>query len=222
MMKVPAILCIFLLSTLSHSCIASWIHIVTEVYLRMNVLESVRETCGTDPKVRGGLNLLKRDLHTTLKELGKMNDRAALRYIRDRGENPMKTNKAPTLTGAEAAEATAITNHLCSTKRFDKNLYGERAWYKNEGFSTPQFTIQQEMDNKLDEASSEEIFSHDSIESAMEENDKISKSWSPSSYETLMIGLVMGAFLGHYFYMLKNSIVSMPHNVQRNLRRPEL
>lgn len=217
MMKVPAILCTFLLSTLMHSCLAGWIHIVTEVYLRMNVLELVREACGNDPKVREGLNVLKSDLHTTLKKIGRMNDIAALRYIHDSGENPVKTNKAPTLTGAEAAEATAISNHLCSTKRFHKNLYTEREWYANEGF-----TIQQEMDNKLDEASSEAIFSHDSIESAMEENDKISKSWSLSGYESLMLGIVMGAFLGHYFYMLKNSIVSTPHNVQRNLRRPEL
>jgi len=217
-MKLPVtILCTLLLSTLMHSCIASWMHIVTEVYLRMNVLELVREACGTDPKVKQGLNLLKRDLHTTLKQLGKMNDREALRYIRDSGENPMKTNKVPILTGAEAAEATAITNHLCSTKRFDKNLYGERVWYKNEGF-----TMQQQMDNKLDEASSEEVFSDDSIESGMEENDKISKSWSLSSFESLMVGLVMGAFLGHYFYLLKKDNVFTPHNVQRNLRRPEL
>ena len=66
-------------------------------------------------------------------------------------------------------------------------------------------------------------FPGDSVESStMEVNDLSSTQWTLSSGEALMIGLVLGVCLGHYFFMLKNGNGSTPQIVQRNLRRPEL
>lgn len=203
---------IFVAFTIFVRCEAGMGNIIAEVFLRMNVIQALSQTCGSDPQVNRGIKLLKSDLKGVLNfiyksKIDSVTSQLTAKALREGELPPLK----------DPQQAVAIANHLCQTKNFGENLKAEMLWYETTG------KVEQSdgaSSGRTNDSVKEEILAQSDIAESINQSES-QNSFTSRNFEILMVGLLIGSVMAHYFYLLKNSANASPA-AGKSIRRPEL